>query len=83
MIAATAGVELVTLDTTDPGQVRPALAEDSTGPSWSSPEVGRHGRDRLASPGATTQAFTDAGIDDASRIVVVTDPASPLAQFGR
>ena len=81
VIAATAGVELVTLDTTDPGQVRLALAEklDRTvlvvsSKSGGTVETDSHRR-------VYEQAFTDAGIDAASRIVVVTDPGSPLAQL--
>jgi glucose-6-phosphate isomerase len=79
VIAATAGVELVTLDTTDPGQVRAALAEklDRTvlvvsSKSGGTVETDSHRR-------VYERAFTDAGIDAASRIVVVTDPGSPLA----
>ena len=47
--AATAGVELVTLDTTDAGQVAAALAE-RPGPHRAGrvEQVRRHGRDRLA-----------------------------------
>jgi glucose-6-phosphate isomerase len=81
VIAATAGVELITLDTTDPGQVRAALAEklDRTvlvvsSKSGGTVETDSHRR-------VYERAFTDAGIDAASRIVVVTDPGSPLAQL--
>jgi glucose-6-phosphate isomerase len=81
VIAATAGVELVTLDTTDAEQVRSALAEklDRTvlvvsSKSGTTVETDSHRR-------IYTKAFTDAGIDPASRIVVVTDPGSPMADL--
>ena len=72
--------ELVTLDTTDPapGQRR-ASPTGSTAPSWWYQASRRHGRDRLAPARLRQQAFADAGIDAARRIVVVTDPGSPLA----
>ena len=81
VIAATAGVELVTLDTTDAEQVRAALAEklDRTvlvvsSKSGTTVETDSHRR-------IYEKAFRDAGIDPASRIVVVTDPGSPLADL--
>jgi len=80
VICATAGVPLVTLDTTDPGQVRAALAEDLertvlvvSSKSGGTVETDSHRR-------AYEKAFTDAGIDPRRRIVVVTDPGSPLQQ---
>ena len=80
VICATAGVELVTLDTTDPGQVSAALAQDLdrtvlvvSSKSGGTVETDSHRR-------AYEKAFTDAGIDPRSRIVVVTDPGSPLQQ---
>jgi len=79
VIAATAGVELVTLDTTDAEQVRAALADRLhrtvlvvSSKSGTTVETDSHRR-------IYHQAFADAGIDAASRIVVVTDPGSPLA----
>ncbi len=78
VIAATYGVELTTLDTTDPGQVAAALADriDRTvlvvsSKSGGTLETDSHRR-------AFEQAFRDAGIDPVERIVVVTDPGSPL-----
>jgi len=80
VICGTAGVDLVTLDTTDPGQVRAALAEglDRTvvvvsSKSGGTVETDSHRR-------AFEQAFTEAGIDPSRRIIVVTDPGSPLQQ---
>ncbi|HJQ03290.1 MAG TPA: glucose-6-phosphate isomerase [Jatrophihabitans sp.] len=78
VICATAGVELVTLDTTDAGQVAAALADqlDRTvlvvsSKSGGTVETDSHRR-------AYEKAFTDQGIDPRQRIVVVTDPGSPL-----
>ena len=80
VICATAGADLVTLDTTDPGQVRAAIADrlDRTvlvvsSKSGGTVETDSHRR-------AYEQAFTDQGIDPRQRIVVVTDPGSPLQQ---
>jgi len=78
VIAATSEVHLVVLDSTDPGQVRAAL----DGPlertvvvvsskSGSTVETDSQRR-------AFEAAFAEGGIDPASRIVVVTDPGSPL-----
>jgi len=78
VICATAGVDLVTLDTTDAGQVAASLAQDLdrtvlvvSSKSGGTVETDSHRR-------AYEKAFTDAGIDPRSRIVVVTDPGSPL-----
>jgi len=78
VITNTAGVPLVVLDTTDPGQVADALEGDLTATvlvvsskSGSTVETDSHRR-------IFEEAFTAAGIAAASRIVVVTDPGSPL-----
>jgi hypothetical protein len=78
VITNTAGVPLVVLDTTDPGQVADALDGDLSrtvlvvsSKSGSTVETDSHRR-------IFEKAFTDEGIDAASRIVVVTDPGSPL-----
>lgn len=78
MICATEDVPLTVLDTTDPHQVRRALADrlDRTivvvaSKSGGTIETDSHRR-------IYEQAFRDAGIDPAERIVVVTDPGSPL-----
>ena len=80
VITRTAGVPLVVLDTTDPGQVADALAGDLartvlvvSSKSGGTVETDSHRR-------IFEKAFTEAGIDAARRIVVVTDPGSPLAQ---
>jgi glucose-6-phosphate isomerase len=78
VIAATYGVELTTLDTTDPGQVAAAIADrlDRTVVVVSSKSGGTIETDSHRR--AFEQAFRDAGIDPVERIVVVTDPGSPL-----
>jgi glucose-6-phosphate isomerase len=81
VICATAGVGLVTLDTTDAGQVAAAIATELehtvlvvSSKSGGTVETDSHRR-------AYEKAFTDAGIDPKSRIVVVTDPGSPLSKL--
>lgn len=81
VIAASRGARLVTLDTTDAQQVRRAVETDLertvvvvASKSGGTVETDSHRR-------AFEQAFTDAGIDPAERIVVVTDPGSPLADL--
>ncbi|RPF28192.1 glucose-6-phosphate isomerase [Georgenia muralis] len=78
VVAGTAGAQLTVLDSTDPDQVRRALDGDLratvvvvSSKSGSTLETDSHRRIFEA-------AFADAGIDAASRIVVVTDPGSPL-----
>ena len=78
VITNTAGVPLVVLDTTDPGQVADALEGDLSrtvlvvsSKSGSTVETDSHRR-------IFEKAFADAGIDAATRIIVVTDPDSPL-----
>jgi glucose-6-phosphate isomerase len=78
VITNTAGVPLVVLDTTDAGQVADALEGDLTrtvlvvsSKSGGTVETDSHRR-------IFEKAFRDKGIDPASRIVVVTDPGSPL-----
>ena len=80
VICHTAGVPLVVLDTTDPGQVAAAFADDLartvvvvSSKSGGTVETDSHRRAALA-------AFEAAGIEDAGRhFVAVTDPGSPLA----
>ncbi|HWB65493.1 MAG TPA: glucose-6-phosphate isomerase [Mycobacteriales bacterium] len=78
VICATYGRPLTTLDTTDPGQVQAALTDrlDRTAVVVSSKSGGTLETDSHRR--AFEQAFRDAGIDPAERIVVVTDPGSPL-----
>ncbi|TCK61127.1 glucose-6-phosphate isomerase [Curtobacterium sp. PhB136] len=78
VITRTAGVPLTVLDSTDPAQVTAAVTDrlDRTvlvvsSKSGSTLETDSQRR-------VYEQAFRDAGIDPAKRIVVVTDPGSPL-----
>jgi glucose-6-phosphate isomerase len=88
VIARTAGVPLVVLDATAPGQVLAAIDGDA--------ESGGLDRTVLvvsSKSGSTVEtdavrrafeaAFRDVGIDPAERIVVVTDPGSPLEESAR
>ncbi|HEV7976609.1 glucose-6-phosphate isomerase [Amycolatopsis sp.] len=81
VIANTEGVALTVLDTTDPGQVADALAGDLqrtvlvvSSKSGGTVETDSHRR-------IFAKAFTEAGIDAARRIVVVTDPGSPFSKL--
>jgi glucose-6-phosphate isomerase len=77
VITRTAGVPLVVLDGTDPEQVRSALVElERTVLVVSSKSGGTVETDSQRR--TFEQAFHDAGVDPARRIVVVTDPGSPL-----
>ena len=78
VIAATAGVELEVLDSTDPLQVSRALERDLertvlvvSSKSGSTVETDSQRR-------VVEAAFRDAGIDPRTRLVAVTDPGSPL-----
>ena len=78
VITATAGVELTVLDSTDPGQVRAAISDRLattaivvSSKSGSTLETDSQRR-------IFEQEFTAAGIDAKSRIIIVTDPGSPL-----
>ncbi|MBN9214395.1 MAG: glucose-6-phosphate isomerase [Microbacterium sp. SCN 70-200] len=88
VIAATAGVPLVILDSTAPGQVLAAIDGDA--------EAGGLEQTALvvsSKSGSTVEtdsarrafeaAWRDLGIDPADRIVVVTDPGSPLEASAR
>lgn len=88
VIAQSAGVPLVILDSTAPGQVLAAIDGDAesgglretvlvvSSKSGSTIETD-------AAKRAFETAFRDVGIDPAERIVVVTDPGSPLEQSAR
>jgi glucose-6-phosphate isomerase len=79
VICAAAGVELVVLDSSDPDFVRAALEDRlaETVVVVSSKSGGTVETDSQRR--AFEKAFRDVGIDPAERIVVVTDPGSPLA----
>jgi glucose-6-phosphate isomerase len=83
VMAGTAGVELSVLDSTDPEQVSVALADRLTetavvvsSKSGSTLETDSQRR-------IFEQAFTEAGLDAKSRIIIVTDPGSPLDKASR
>jgi glucose-6-phosphate isomerase len=83
VIAGTAGVELTVLDSTDPEQVAAALADRLaetaivvSSKSGSTLETDSQRR-------IFEHAFTEAGVDAKSRIIIVTDPGSPLDKSAR
>ena len=83
VITRTAGVELTVLDSTDPGQVLAALGDrlETTAlviSSKSGSTVETDSQKRVYE-----RAFREAGIDPRSRIIVVTDPGSPLDESAR
>ncbi len=83
VITRTYGVELTVLDSTDPGQVLAALNDrlETTAvviSSKSGSTVETDSQKRIYE-----QYFAAAGIDPRDRIVVVTDPGSPLDQSAR
>ena len=83
VITRTARVALTVLDSTEPGQVRAALADRLSSSalvvsSKSGSTVETDSQRRVYE-----QAFRDAGIDPAKRIIVVTDPGSPLDESAR
>lgn len=83
VITRTEGVELTVLDSTEPGQVRRALRDGLrrtalvvSSKSGSTLETDSQRR-------AFEAAYRDSGIDPAERIIIVTDPGSPLDQEAR
>ncbi len=83
VIAGTAGVELTVLDSTDPDQVSAALADRLaqtaivvSSKSGSTLETDSQRR-------IFEQAFNEAGLDAKNRIIIVTDPGSPLDKASR
>ncbi|MCE1178655.1 MAG: glucose-6-phosphate isomerase [Micrococcales bacterium] len=82
VICATAGKDLVVLDSSHPDVVRGALTDLErtvvvvSSKSGSTVETDSQRR-------AFEQAFDEAGIDKAARIVIVTDPGSPLDKEAR
>ncbi|WP_104178692.1 glucose-6-phosphate isomerase [Cryobacterium sp. Y50] len=83
VITRTAGVNLTVLDATDPGQVLAALNDNLAGTalvvsSKSGSTVETDSQRRVFE-----RAFRAIGIDPAERIVVVTDPGSPLEASAR
>ena len=83
VITRTAGVELVVLDSTNPSVIARALAGDlqRTVIVVSSKSGGTVETDSQRR--VFVKAFTDAGIDASSRVVVVTDPGSPFEKLSK
>ncbi|MDQ4084730.1 MAG: glucose-6-phosphate isomerase [Actinomycetota bacterium] len=81
VITRTFGCDLVVLDSTAPSVVARAVSTDldRTVVVVSSKSGGTVETDSQRR--AFVRAFTDAGIDPASRLVVVTDPGSPLSDL--
>ena len=80
VLAATSGVELTVLDSTYASQVRSAVSQDLdrtivvvSSKSGSTVETDSQKR-------AFENAFDKAGIDKTERIIIVTDPGSPMQQ---
>lgn len=82
VICASAGVDLVVLDSTDPKQVKNALRHLERSvlvvASKSGSTVETDSQRRIVQ-----HAFQEAGIDPFSRTVVVTDPGSPMNEQAR
>lgn len=83
VITATAGVELSVLDSTNPEQVRAAVSDrlETTAivvSSKSGSTLETDSQRRIFE-----QQFNEAGIDAKSRIIIVTDPGSPLDESAR
>jgi glucose-6-phosphate isomerase len=78
VITKTQGIALTVLDSTDPGQVQAALHHRlaTTAVIVSSKSGGTVETD--SQKRVFEKAFSDAGIDPLERIVIVTDPGSPL-----
>ncbi|QDO88837.1 glucose-6-phosphate isomerase [Ornithinimicrobium ciconiae] len=78
VICATAGVDLVVVDSSDPDMVRACVHDDLAGTavvvsSKSGSTVETDSQRRIF-----IQAFQDAGIDPTERIIIVTDPGSAM-----
>ncbi|CAN7265876.1 glucose-6-phosphate isomerase [Microbacterium sp. LjRoot45] len=88
VIAQTAGVPLVILDSTSPGQVLAAIDGDTAtgGLAQTALVVSSKSGSTIETDSARRAfeaAWRDLGIDPAERIVVVTDPGSPLEASAR
>jgi glucose-6-phosphate isomerase len=78
VICAAAGRPLVTLDSSDPDQVRAALDTDLSKVTVVVSSKSGSTIETASQRAAFEKAFTDAGLDPARHLVVVTDPGSPL-----
>lgn len=78
VITRTYGVELTVLDSTDPAQVQAALADRLTSTAVVISSKSGSTLETDSQKRIYEKFFTDAGIDPRERIVIVTDPGSPL-----
>ncbi|MFC8304915.1 glucose-6-phosphate isomerase [Specibacter sp. NPDC057265] len=78
VITATAGVELTVLDSTDPAQVRAAVQDRLASTAIVVSSKSGSTLETDSQRRIFEQEFTAAGIDAKSRIIIVTDPGSPL-----
>ncbi|MGV8876797.1 MAG: glucose-6-phosphate isomerase, partial [Rhodoglobus sp.] len=78
VITRTYGVELTVLDSTDPAQVRSALDDRLTSTAVIISSKSGSTLETDSQKRIYEKYFRDAGIDPRERIVIVTDPASPL-----
>ena len=83
MIARTAGVELTVPDTTDPDRVHAALHDRLSSTALVICSKSGETIETDSQLRAYEKAFVDAGIDPRGRIIVVTDPGTPLEGSAR
>lgn len=83
VIAQTVGAPLTILDSTAPGQVLAALDDDLAGTVLVVSSKSGSTMETDAQRRTFEAAFRDIGIDPAERIIVVTDPGSPLDASAR
>ncbi|WP_430592977.1 glucose-6-phosphate isomerase [Humidisolicoccus flavus] len=83
VITATYGVPLTVLDSTEPGQVLHALRDDLASTALVVSSKSGSTLETDSQRRIFEQWFTEAGIDPLERIIVVTDPGSPLDQSAR
>ncbi|RNE66504.1 glucose-6-phosphate isomerase [Cryobacterium tepidiphilum] len=83
VITQTAGVELTVLDATAPGQVLAALNDRLASTALVVSSKSGSTTETDSQLRVFRRAFSDAGIDPTGRIVVVTDPGSPLDTAAR
>jgi len=83
VITRTYGHELTVLDATDPGQVRSALEDRLSATAVVISSKSGSTAETDSQKRVYEQAFREAGIDPLERIVVVTDPGSPLDEAAR
>lgn len=84
VITRTYGVDLTVLDATEPGQVLAALKDDLERTVLIVSSKSGSTVETASARAAFEKAFSDAGFTDlADRIVVVTDPGSPLDESAR